>query len=179
MKGFVMMRALGLTLIFTIMSPLAIFADKVVLKDGRTIRLEGIWEENDQVKGRSKGAVVGFSKKDVERIEIDPVEPPSQGHEGFRFDVWRSGLTVYQVMDIAERNDIPIARDGLITISKNFKADMSRKYARSHNRFHYQSTLLGRPAKVELQFTPKSRKLYTLSISWGGPGASKTEPFGL
>ena len=35
MKGFVMMRALGLTLIFTIMSPLAIFADKVVLKDGR------------------------------------------------------------------------------------------------------------------------------------------------
>ena len=80
-------------------------------------------------KEDQKGLLSGFSKKDVERIEIDPVEPPSQGHEGFRFDVWRSGLTVYQVMDIAERNDIPIARDGLITISKNFKADMSRKYA--------------------------------------------------
>jgi hypothetical protein len=87
------------------------------------------------------------------------------------------GLTVYEVMDIAERNDIPIARDGLITISKNFRADMSRKYAQSHNRFHYQSTLLGRPAKVELQFTPQSRKLYTLSVSWGGPGVSKTGRF--
>jgi hypothetical protein len=140
----VIMRAIGLAIIFSIMCPMMLFADRIILKDGRGIQVDGVWEENDQIKGRLKGAIVGFLKSDVERIETDPIDQPDQAHDGFQFDVWRSGLTVYEVMDIAERSDIPITRDGLITTNKNFNSDMSRKYAQSHNKFYYQKTLLGK-----------------------------------
>jgi hypothetical protein len=54
---------------------------------------------------------------------------------------------------------------------------MSRDYAQSHRKFNYRTTLLGREAKVEMEFSPTSKCLYMLKVIWGGPGASKSGPF--
>jgi hypothetical protein len=171
------MRKSVFPFILILLWPIVLFADTIFLKDGRSIIVEESWEENDQIKARLRGVVVGFFKSDVERVEADPKDRSGNTHTGFQFDIWHSGLTVYEVMEIAERRDIPIVRDGLITISKNFNPDTSRKYAISHNKFYYKNTLLGKPAKIQFQFSLKSRLLYNLSIQWGGPGVSKTEPF--
>lgn len=41
----------------------------IVLKNGKRIKTEGAWEEDGQVKCMRFGAVVGYPKADVERIE--------------------------------------------------------------------------------------------------------------
>jgi len=173
-------------LIFTVLKlnillvfPVDLFADKIILRDGRVITVGRTWEEDDQIKGSLRGSVIGFPKDTVDRIDQNFHNiSPQKVLDGFIFDIWRSGLRIHEAMDIAERNDVPLLRDGFVSINKHFNPDTSLKYAPTHNRFYYKKDgLLGKPAKIEIQFTPKSRLLYKLLVQWGGPGASKNNPF--
>jgi len=85
---------------------------------------------------------------------------------GFRFDVWRAGLSIEEVMMIAEANDIPLHRNGLISGSRHFNPDHCRKYMETATTYYYLDQLMGRPAKVFLSVTPASKKLFSVVVGF-------------
>ena len=171
------MKTIYLTIVLCCVFPALGAADTIILKSGKSIAVQKAWEENGLVKGDLFGSVIGYPKAQVERVEIDEVVQPAMPKNGFRYDFWKSGLNVYEFMDIAERNDIPIHRDGLISSNKHFNPAISRKYITTSRKFYYKDQILGKWARVDLIFTPKSGKLYTLSINWSGAGVSSNSEF--
>jgi hypothetical protein len=106
------------------------FGDTIILKNGRRIEADIIWRENGMVKARLYGAELGYPESEVLKIEGDgdgstprqklpnpfdslssrelPAQrtvPPKKSplHQGFSFDVWRSGMDVQTIMDTAQR----------------------------------------------------------------------------
>lgn len=115
------------------------------------------------------GATVGIPEDKVDRIESEYGEAE---RASFQFDVWPFGCTVLQAIDIAESNDIPLHRHGIITVNKHFHSQV-RKYS-SANHFYYNTSLLGHFAKVELLFTPVSQQLHTVKRYWSIPNARES-----
>jgi hypothetical protein len=135
------------------------FSDTLYLKDGRSITSETVWKEDGYYMYTAYGATIGISKENVERVEYS-----KEKRSSFQFDIWPFGITVDEVIDIAQRNDVPIHRAGIISMNKHFHP-MVRRHA-SSNHFIYNTTLLGHFSKVELFFTPISKRLHTVSIQW-------------
>lgn len=146
--------------------PVTSFADVVVFKDGRKLQVEKAWFEGNEVRAKVPRGVIGFQKESVARIEENPTFAPTDN--AFRFDKWFSGMTVAEVMDLAETHDIPIHRVGLISGGKGFNPKVSRKYADSATGFYYKDKLLGRWSAVTLSFSPVSKLLWSVGITWSG-----------
>lgn len=142
-----------------IIIPVICLSDTLYLKDGRVIESESVWQEDDYYQYTMYGATVGISKNKVESVVYSKVVEPS-----FQFDVWAFGSTVEKSFNVAERNDIPLHKSGIISANKHFHP-MVRKYSDARH-FYYRTTLLGHFAKVELFFTPISRQLHTVNIQW-------------
>jgi hypothetical protein len=158
-----------------IMFPLLSVADTIVLKSGRKIDATKCWEDGDLVKCKVYGQVIGYHKGDIAEIKMDaaPVMPA----KGFRYDIWQSGISVQKAIDIAEANDLPLHRAGLISANKKFNPKMCRPYADTAIRFGYKEQLFGKIASISFDFTPVSKKLYSLEIKWLGSGVSKQSEF--
>jgi hypothetical protein len=171
------MKAKYLVVLLCLFFPTLGTADTIILKNGKSIEVKKAWKEDDLIKGEVFGSVIGYPKDQVERIEIGESDQAAKPNSGFVFDDWRSGISIYEFMDIAERNDVPIHRDGLISNNKHFNPAMSRKYADTAGKFYYKDQIMGKWARVDLVFTPKSKKLYTLSINWSGQGVSNKSGF--
>lgn len=73
-----------------------------------------------------------------------------------------------EAMAIARDKDIPVIREGLVSIIKHFDPSTSTKYIDSAHEFYYNSSLLGENAKTNLIFTPESKVLSTVRIQWTG-----------
>jgi hypothetical protein len=86
----------------------------------------------------------------------------------FQFDSWRSGMSVREAMAVAQDKDIPIVKDGIISVNKHFDQKVMQ-YADTANEFYYNAELLGEHAKVYLIFTPESKFLSTIKIQWFAP----------
>ncbi|MFP4476296.1 MAG: hypothetical protein ACLFOY_12115 [Desulfatibacillaceae bacterium] len=67
--------------------PVCAYADSVVLKNGRVIRSEKVWEEDGQVKVIMYGSVVGYPKDRVESVDTGEgnkaVAPPEAGEREY------------------------------------------------------------------------------------------------
>ena len=92
------------------------------------------------------------------------------------FDVWTLGMDIGDVMRVAERNDIPLRKEGLIGINKHFHSSV-RKYAQSATQFYYDCELMGRWAKVKLNVTPTSKQLSKITLQWRGLNANNRTQF--
>ena len=86
----------------------------------------------------------------------------------FQFDSWRSGMSVREAMAVAQDKDIPIVKDGIISVNKHFDQKVM-KYVDTAYEFYYHADLLGEHAKVNLIFTPESKFLSTIKIQWFAP----------
>jgi len=91
----------------------------------------------------------------------------------FNFDNWHSGMTLDEVLDLSEKSDIPVSRDGLISQNKHFNPKTSRAFADKARLFYYNARLVNEPAKVTLSFTEESRLLYEVKIHWQGINVKK------
>lgn len=91
----------------------------------------------------------------------------------FTFDDWHSGMTLDEVLNISEKKDLPINRDGLVIQNKHFDPSTSRAYADRARIFYYKTTLASEPAKVTLRFTEESRLLYEVKVHWQGINVKK------
>jgi len=61
----------------------------------------------------------------------------------FQFDVWTSGMSGREVMAIARDTDIPIIREGLVSVNKHSYPNASTHYIDSAHEFYYKTNLLG------------------------------------
>lgn len=77
-------------------------------------------------------------------------------------------MSVREAMAVAQDKDIPIVKDGIISVNKHFDQKVM-KYVDTANEFYYHADLLGEHAKVNLIFTPESKFLSTIKIQWGAP----------
>jgi len=91
----------------------------------------------------------------------------------FTFDSWHSGMTLEEVLDLSEKSDLPIRRDGLLSENKHFDPRTSRAHADRARIFYYKTILFNGPAKVMLRFTGESRLLYEVKIRWQGINVRK------
>jgi len=138
-------------------------AGTIVMKDGRQIEAEQVWLEGEMVRYKKFGTIVGLPKDQVAQvIETNALKSP--GITDFGFDFWKMGMGINEVMDIAERNQVPLHREGLISVNKHFNPQMCRPYTDTHSRFDYRQQLLGYPTKVTLVFTPRSRRLALIKV---------------
>ena len=165
----------AISMLSLIMLPILSVADTIVLKSGRKIDATKCWEDGNLVKCKVYGQVIGYHKSDIAEIRVDaaPVMPA----KGFRYDIWQSGISVLEAIDIAEANDLPLHRAGLISVNKKFNPKMCRPYADSATRFEYKEQLFGKMASIRFDFTPVSKKLYSLEIKWFGTSVSKNSEF--
>jgi hypothetical protein len=149
----------------------------IILKDGRQIESETVWEQGGLVKARIYGAEVGYPKDSVARIEKAPRGSNDQKiSEGFKFDVWHSGMSMSEVFNAAEEHDKPIIPSGVVSINKHFNLPLVAKYAGKVSEFYYQDSLMGRHAKVTLRFTRQSRLLSTVSVNYSAtPGTNRLQ----
>lgn len=155
-------RLILLSAVCALSSSTLCHADTLFLKNGEVIHSESIWLDNGHFMYILYGATVGIAKDKVDRVEFDS-ETKSQ-ENGFQFDVWPFGCTVLQAINIAEKNDLPLHKHGIITVNKKFHP-MIKKYSDATH-FYYNTNLLGHFAKVELFFTAKTKYLYAVRINW-------------
>ena len=153
-----------------------LFADTIVMKDGRRIEAEQVWLENGMVRYKKYGTIIGVPKEQVARVDKDNF-PNSAGVVDFGFDFWKLGMPISEVMAVAERNDVPLHREGLISVNKQFNPKMCRPYMDTYSRFEYRLMLLGYPARVTLVFTPESRRLCIIQVHlFPNPSAAELSP---
>ena len=150
-------------------------ADTIVLNNGRRIEVEKVWEDGGQVKGSVYGATIGYPKDQVKNIEREK-KIQNDAKEMLGFDIWTLGMDIDDMMRVAERNDIPLRKEGLIGINKHFHSSV-RKYAQSATQFYYDCELMGRWAKVKLNFTPTSKQLSKITVHWWGLNANNRDQF--
>ncbi len=148
-----------LSIIIILFTPIFCLSDTLYLKDGRTIQAETVWEEEGYYMYTAYGATVGISKEKVKSIKYS-----KETRDSFQFDKWPFGITVNQAIDIAQNNDVPLHRSGIISMNKHFHP-MVRKQANTTH-FYYNTNLLGHFSKVELFFTPISKKLHSVFVQW-------------
>jgi len=155
----------ALVFLFTINS----FADIISLKNGRDVTANETWEKNGKTFCSINGEIISFNSKDVLFVKrIKKKQRSSQN--GFKFDVWQSGINIQEILTIAKDYDIPLHRNGLISINKKFNPAMSSKYADTATQYYYKTKLLGKHGTVELFLTPSSKRLHKLSIRWNNAG---------
>lgn len=141
-------------------------SDVAFLTGGRQIIADKIWIENDKVVCSLDGNKISFNSKDVLKIEQKKIGNVEKN--GFHFDAWQSGMDIGEILTVARRKDIPLHKDGLISINKKFNPATSSKYAKTATHYYYKTKILGRHATVNLLLTPESKRLHTLSIHWHG-----------
>lgn len=157
------MKRFALILIIALMTPTISNADIILLKDGRVIEADAVWQEGSQIKYRKFGAIIGMPSNQVKRIKkADDKEKIEQNE--VKFDMWPLGIHIREAMDIAERNNVPLHRAELVSINKGFNPVMSRKYMDTDSKFTYKTHLIGYPAEVALLFSPISRRLAHIGI---------------
>jgi hypothetical protein len=151
------------------------YADKIILKNGREINSDRVWEEKGMIKAVVYGETVAYPKSSVLQVIIEEKEKIAT--DSFQYDLWSGGMRIEDVMEIAERNNIPIHRSGLISANKNFDPRVSRKYMYSATEFEYPDKLLGKDAKVIFYFTPTSGILYKLEVRLLGTGVNRKSDY--
>jgi hypothetical protein len=171
-----MKKRLCFIIAFFILSiPFFASADTLVLKSGRKIEASKCWYEGEIIKCEKFGQIIGFSQSEVETVTLD--KQAAVPVDGFLFDIWWSGITVAEAIDLAQDHDIPLHKGGIISINKHFNPKVCRPYANTATDFEYNAQLLGRQARIAMKFTPTSKKLFSIRLVWSGPDISKKSEF--
>jgi hypothetical protein len=172
-----MMRSTIYVLVFllTLTIPLCGRADTLILKSGREIEASKCWHDAEIIKCEKFGQIIGFAENEVETVIFD--KAATVPADGFSFDIWKSGITVAEAVELAQDSDIPLKKSGIISADKHFNPKWCRPFTKTATEFEYNALLLGRPAKVVLEFTPASKKLYSVRVAWSGSGISKKSEF--
>jgi hypothetical protein len=175
-KSQIMKKHVYVIVVFlTLTIPFSVQADTLILKSGREIEASKCWHEGEIIKCEKFGQVIGFSQSEVETVILD--KQAAVPADGFLFDIWRSGISVAEAVDLAQDHDIPLHKAGIISINKHFNPKVCRPYANTATEFEYNAQLLGRQARIAMKFTPTSKKLYSIRLVWSGPGISKKSEF--
>jgi hypothetical protein len=87
----------------------------------------------------------------------------------FEFDIWKSGISLDDALEIAKSNDIPLTdvkRMKHCQRGKDHFQPDTIKHAQKSRNFFYKDSILNKTALITLHFTPMSKKLCNISIIW-------------
>ena len=154
-------------LIAVFIAPQLSYSDVAYLKNGKKITANKIWEKNGKIICSTNGNTISLSSADVLKV-VQKKDRAKTKSGGFDFDVWKSGMDIEEILTTSRFHDIPLHKDGLISINKRFNPLVSSKYAKTATHYYYKTKLLGKYARVDLFLTPSSKRLHTLSIHWYG-----------
>ncbi|WP_319526677.1 DUF2726 domain-containing protein [uncultured Desulfosarcina sp.] len=154
-----------------------IHADTLILKNGRKIKAERVWEENGVVKYSLYGSVVGHPKADVLEIVHDAVAEDQDRRIDSFFYPWKLGQTINEVVSLCQRYDYPLHRDGLISVNRHFNPKMCMPYTDSHSKFNYKATAYGYSSVVLLEFNPDTKRLVSVETRIRKPNNVKSDDF--
>jgi hypothetical protein len=73
------------------------------------------------------------------------------------FDFWETGMSINEVIRVAQEHDLPIARDGVIHLRKGFDPKFIDNKFFKASAVYYRTTLSGRDAAVYLRFTDEPK----------------------
>ena len=89
--------------------------------------------------------------------------------QAFEYDVWKSGMPLDEALKLAEINDIPVTcRNFSKPLQRgrdHFRAEVLKQAKKAQN-LCYRQNLSGSTALITLHFTPISKKLSGVWISW-------------
>lgn len=137
-------------------------ADTLYLRNGNVIQSDTVWQDDGYFMYKKYGATVGVAEGKVDRVEYSSQSEDTGS--SLQFDVWPFGCTVHEAINIAENNDIPLHKFGIISMNKRFHPMVKKHSDATH--FYYNTNLLGHFATVALFFTPVSKQLHTVQIKW-------------
>lgn len=84
-----------------------------------------------------------------------------------QFDVWDTGITLEQVVEVARQNNIPLRRSGIIAADKGFNKRFIDEQFWKATSVGYVTNLLGVNAKVELLISPEwPQRLYEIQVKF-------------
>ena len=141
-------------------------ADVIILKSGKRVEVDMAWEEDDQVKATLSGVHITYPRSEVERIERSKKGARTDKTRGFKFDVWYSGMNLETVQSVAQKNNINLQKDDAKVASAAPNNSVHNRDSHAGIKMTYSESILGKPANIELLFTPETRTLYRLSIRW-------------
>jgi hypothetical protein len=80
------------------------------------------------------------------------------------FDFWETGMSMNEVIRVAQEHDFPIARDGVIHLRKGFDPKLIDDKFFQASAVYYRTTLSGRNAAVYLRFTDEPKFIREIEV---------------
>ena len=83
---------------------------------------------------------------------------------GIAFDIWETGMSINEVVGLARKHDIPIARDGIIHGSKKFDPRLIDDSFYKASSLYYRATISGRNSIVYLRLTDDPKFIVEIDV---------------
>jgi hypothetical protein len=77
-------------------------------------------------------------------------------------DIWETGMTIHEVVSKAKEHNIPIARSGIVTMSRGFDPKLINDDFYKASSVEYGTKITERQATICLRFTDESRLVYEI-----------------
>ncbi len=91
------------------------------------------------------------------------------------FDVWRTGISLAEMVSVAKSNDIPIIQKGVVSGGTHFNKRVINDLFYDASMFQYFTELLGKRCMVFLLTTDdKPKWLYEIEVSFAGAIGDKS-----
>lgn len=91
-----------------------------------------------------------------------------------QFDIWKTGMTLSQVVETARQHNVPLRQDGIIGLNKGFNQKLINERFWKAHMVGYTTTLMGVGAKVIMKIHPDwPRRLYEIEIRFAGKSSSQ------
>ena len=80
------------------------------------------------------------------------------------FDYWETGMSINEVVRVAQEHDLPIAREGVIHARKKFDPKLIDEKFYKASAAYYRTDLSGRSATVYLRFTDAPKFIREIEV---------------
>ncbi len=80
------------------------------------------------------------------------------------FDFWETGMSINEVIRVAQEHDIPIAREGIIHARQRFDPKLIDDKFYEASAVYYRTKLSGRNATVDLRFTDEPKFVREIEV---------------
>jgi hypothetical protein len=81
-----------------------------------------------------------------------------------RFDIWETGMSINEVVNLARQHDIPIASDAIVHGSKKFEPGLLNKEFYKASALYYKTNISGRDSTVYLRLTGDSKFVREIEV---------------
>lgn len=91
-----------------------------------------------------------------------------------QFDIWKTGMTLSQIVETARQHNVPLRQDGVIAQNNGFNQKFINERFWKSEKVGYTTVLMGVGTKVILKIHPDwPRRLYEVEVRFAGKSSSQ------